>query len=286
MRCRWFLPLLCTLLFVYVGQAAAERPTELVPSAPEINPTAVIWRTPSPPAEPQAGDVWVNRQDGAEMVYVPAGEFLMGSKEGEGASEEHPQHKVYLDGYWIYKTEVTVAQYRKFCQATGRQMPREPDTHPVVNVNWDDATAYAQWAGAALPTEAQWEKAARGTDGRQYPWGNDWDAKKCYNSVGGNAPWEPKPVGSYPDGASPYGTLDMAGNALEWCADWYDSKYYQSSPLRNPTGPATGTARLQRGGSWYFDTPDFFRAAYRVTGLPTASFESWGFRCAFGSPGQ
>ncbi len=118
------------------------------------------------------------------MVRIPAGTFLMGSKAGEGSDDEHPQHTVDLTGYWIYRTDVTVAQYRKFCTATGREMPDAPDwgwqdDHPVVNVDWDDANAYADWAGAALPTEAQWEKAARGTDGRIYPWGNDWDATKC-----------------------------------------------------------------------------------------------------------
>jgi len=160
------------------------------------------------PAGPVKG-VSVKPKHGAEMVYVPAGEFLMGSKEGEGDDDERPQHTVYLDAYWIYKTEVTVAQYRKFCQATGRQMPEEPsvqawtDDHPIVNVSWDDAVAYGKWAGAALPTEAQWEKAARGTDGRQYPWGNDWDAQKCVNSVGGNNPGEIQPRSSlYPGGSA------------------------------------------------------------------------------------
>jgi len=147
---------------------------------------------PPTPQEVSGVSARVNPRDGAEMVYVPAGEFLMGSKEGEGDSDEHPQHKVYLDGFWIYKTEVTVGQYRKFCQATGWQMPSDPgwkghDDYPMVYVNWDDdATAYAQWAGAALPSEAQWEKAARGPDGRVYPWGNDWDAGKCVNSIGEN----------------------------------------------------------------------------------------------------
>jgi len=198
----------------------------------------------------------INPKDGATMVYVPAGEFLMGSKDGEGQDDERPQHKVFLTGYWIYRTEVTVAQYKKFCQATGRVMATDPpwkwqDDHPVVNVFWDDAAAYAQWANAALPTEAQWEKAARGTDSRVYPWGNDWDGEKCQNSVGGKNAGKTAPVGSMPAGASPYGCLDMAGNVWEWCADWYDAGYYKNAPARNPTGPATGTTRVLRGGSWF-----------------------------------
>jgi len=118
------------------------------------------------------------------MIYIPAGEFIMGSSKYD---RETPQREVYLDGYWIYKYEVRVAQYRKFCQHTGREMPSPPswrwaDDHPMVNVTWDDAAAYTRWAGGRLPTEAQWEKAARGTDGREYPWGDDWDASKCHCS--------------------------------------------------------------------------------------------------------
>jgi len=244
------------------------------------------------PAVAPAVSTSINPKDGAEMVYVPAGEFLMGSTEGEGYEYdgERPQHTVYLDGFWIYKNLVTVAQYRKFCQATGRQMPEEPDwqwqdDHPIVNMIWDDAVAYAKWAGAALPTEAQWEKAARGTDGRQYPWGNDWDAAKCVNSVDGEL--DPtRPVGSCPDGASPYGALDMAGNVWEWCADWYSDDYYKSSSPRNPTGPATGTWRVLRGGSMADNDPFSFRAAMRFKGDTTYGCINFGFRCGLRPPGQ
>jgi len=235
----------------------------------------------------------INPKDGAEMVYVDAGEFLMGSSDDDKgvSSDQKPQHKVYLDGYWMYRTEVTVAQYRNFCQVTGRQMPPEPwwkwqEDHPIVNVNWDDAVAYAKWAGAALPTEAQWEKAARGTDGRQYPWGNDWDGAKCVNSVGGSSPGGTKPVGSCPEGASPYGALDMAGNVWDWCADWYDARYYQSSPAPNPAGPATGHSRVLRGVSWGFNSPGSFRSATRGSGDPSSRSGDYGFRCVLCSPGQ
>jgi len=222
----------------------------------------------------------VNPKDGATMVYVPAGDFLMGS--------DLSQHTVYLNSYWIYQTEVTVAQYRKFCQVTDRQMPAEPswkwqDDHPIENVSWEDAAAYAQWAGATLPTEAQWEKAARGTDGRVYPWGNDWDGAKCVNSTR-----IPKSVGSCPVGASPYGALDMAGNVWEWCADWYDAGYYKTEPVRNPPGPATGMSRVLRGGAWYLKNSDSFRAAYRFYDvMPTyRNYYSFGFRCVLRSLGQ
>jgi len=170
-----------------------------------------------------------NLKDGAKMIWIPAGEFLMGSDEND---DEKPPHMVNLDGYWIYKYEVTVAQYRKFCNETGSNMPEAPswgwqDDHPIVHVSWDNATAYTQWAGVRLPTEAQWEKAARGTDGRAYPWGNEWDATKCANSVGQRLS-STKPIGSYPSDTSPYGALDMAGNVWEWCADWYDGNYYNN----------------------------------------------------------
>jgi formylglycine-generating enzyme required for sulfatase activity len=222
----------------------------------------------------------INPKDGAEMVYVPAGDFTMGSKEGEGYASEHPQHKVYLDGFWIYKNDVTVAEYRKFCEATGRTMPHAPgwgwkDDHPVVNVAWDDAAAYAGWAKVHLPTEAQWEKAARGTDGRIYPWGNDWDKTKA-NSVDSGLK-ATTPVGSYPGGASPYGCMDMAGNVWQWCADWYDDKYYANSPAKNPAGPATGTFRVLRGGSWYFS--DNCRSAFRFNFIPSGRLNFIGFRC-------
>jgi len=166
---------------------------------------------------------------------------------------------VFLDGYRIYRYEVTVAQYRKFCSATGRTMPETPfwnweDTHPVVNVTWYEAAAYAKWAGGRLPTEAQWEKAARGTDGRKYPWGNIRDLNNC-NCMWKE--WKTMPVGHYAAGVSPCGCYDMAGNAYEWCADWYAADYYRRSPKRNPTGPKKGTFRVRRGGAWDYDGSDY-----------------------------
>ncbi len=245
----------------------------------------------------------INKQDGAEMVFVPDGDFLMGTSEEELARlllthsnnmifgnykrdyfvDNMPQHRVKLDSYYMYKYEVTVSQYRNFCKATNRKMPKDSppwgwiDNHPIVGVYWEDAKAYADWAGVALPTEAQWEKAARGEDGQIYPWGNYWEKEKAkyskwLNDKGQNT----VPVGSYPAGVSPYGCMDMIGNASEWCADCYDPNYYKVSPYNNPTGAVFGS-KIFRGGSWRSKTPSFMRAATRRLG--NSGFEV-GFRCA------
>jgi formylglycine-generating enzyme required for sulfatase activity len=240
----------------------------------------------------------VNSKDRAEMILIPAGDFLMGSTDADKQAQnnEKPQRKVYLDAYYMYKTEVTVAQYRKFCTATNRTMPPEPDwkwqdIHPIVNVSWNDAKAYADWAGVVLPTEAQWEKAARGGDGRIYPWGNEWDETKCAywsNSGKGKTTRGTHTVGSFPTGASPYGVMDMSGNVWEWCADWYRADYYKNASVKNPTGPLTGDNRVLRGGSWYSDYggDNYYRGAYRIYGGSPYYYYSIGvgFRCA--SPGQ
>jgi len=263
----------------------------------------------------------INPKDGAEMVLIPAGEFLMGTSEEELAAwlkahpdrereyyaHDMPQHKVDLDAYYMYTTEVTVAQYRKFCQATKRQMPPEPawkwqDTHPIVNVSWEDAKAYAAWAGVLLPTEAQWEKAARGGDRRVFPWGDAWPPPKGAGNfadqtmkASGGVPGltyidgytdgyvYTSPVGAF--AANPYGIHDLAGNVWEWCADWYDGEYYQPAPQRNPTGPATGDARVLRGGAWDSTYPVVCRAAVRYWLTPGLRGLLFGFRCVLRSPG-
>jgi iron(II)-dependent oxidoreductase len=160
-------------------------------------------------------------------------------------------------------------------------MPKKPswgwqDDHPIVNVSWYDAVAYCEWAGVQLPTEAQWEKAARGTDGRIYPWGDEWDDSKCNNYETGIE--ETTPVGSYTQGTSPYGVMDMVGNVWEWCADWYDEKYYASAPNRNPQGPSAGIRRVLRGGSWLRVSPDALRAAVRGSATP-GGWHDAGIRC-------
>jgi len=227
------------------------------------------------------GQMTSNPIDNADMVWVSAGSFLRGSI--SGTSNEMPQRSIYLDGYWIYKYEVTVAQYRAFCLATNRTMPDAPDwgwqeTSPIVKVTWYDALAYATWAKVALPTEAQWEKAARGTDGRIYPWGDVWDETKCCNF--NNPVRGTKMVGSFPSGVSPYGCMDMAGNVWEWCADWYSDTYYQTSPDKNPLGPPDGFSSIVlRGDAWNDPYDNAFRCAFRNPYAPFGYLNSVGFRC-------
>jgi len=236
----------------------------------------------------------INPMDGAEMVLIPAGEFSMGDERANAPGNEKPARKIYLDGYWAYKNDVTVAQYRNYCKVTKHAMPPPPlwgkhDDHPIVNISWEDARGYAIWAGGMLvgmlPTEAQWEKAARGTDGRDYPWGNTWDATKCNSQE--SALKKTTPVGSYPAGASPYGLLDMAGNVDQWCLDWYDTSYYASGPLRNPTGPniapdpakngSMKPSRVRRGGS-YDSTKKWMYSAHRNGMYPDGTMPKVGFR--------
>ena len=236
-----------------------------------------IFRT-VPSQEPAAGALCINPGDGAEMVYVPSGEFLMGDDD----EYDNERRTETLAGFWIYKCDVTVAQYLKFCEKTGKAHPETPhwgwkDDHPVVNVSWFDAKDYCDWAGVALPTEAQWEKAARGTDGRKYPWGNEWDASNAWCSVGHERE-STAPVGSFPAGASPYGCLDMAGNVWQWCADWYDPTSPKSALATNPNRPGPGQRRVLRGGSWNDDDGLLFRSAFRRHGGPSPWLDGDGFR--------
>ena len=276
-------------------------PPTIVPS-PLNNASTDRAPTPPPPAKlhPPAPGSHVNAKDGAEMVLVPAGEFMMGADPAADSEERKavnaPKHSVTLEKYWIYKYDVTVAQYRKFCSETGRAMPAEPswgwrDDHPIVNVSWEDADKYVKWAGASLPTEAQWEKAARGTDGHAFPWGNEWDPKRCVHS---NKVWGDKKateaVGSHTNGVSPYGVMDMAGNVWNWCSDWFAEDYYKTSPASNPTG-ALGYVdtpkgrnwslfRTVRGGAWCLCDPKDFRTTNRDwASYPDYKGNDVGFRC-------
>ena len=232
----------------------------------------------------KAGMVLTNTVDGAAYVYVPAGPFDMGLD--EGGFDEKPRHEVELDAFWIMQTEVTNEQYEKCVTADVCSPPFNPDwgaddfwanydTHPVTEVTWEQAATYAEWAGGRLPTEAEWEKAARGTDGRRYPWGNTTPSEQRLNyndNVG-----DTQPVGSYPDGASPYGALDMAGNVWEWVADWYGEEYYATSPRENPTGPAQGERRVLRGGA--YDSPLYHVGVYFREGASvTDRWDRYGFR--------
>ena len=242
--------------------------------------------TSAPPPTPVA--TRVAEADGITMVYVPASEFLMGSSNDEpGPPKQMPQHRVYLDAYWIDRTEVTVAQYQA-CIEEGRcGTPDCTSTGqgdlPVACVSWQNATDYCDWAGRRLPTEAEWEKAARGTDGRKYPWGNE--QPDCDRLNYGGCVGRTTVVGSYPSGTSPYGAVDMAGNVEEWVADWYDEKYYTVSPERNPVGPATSDwGRIVRGGSWWHDSAWDVRADSRSPGMSSVSgdYQNFrGFRCAW-----
>lgn len=233
-------------------------------------------------------------KDGAPMVLVPAGEFSMGSP--DGASDERPVHQVQLDAYYIDKFEVTTGRYAQFLKGVKRKPPDKWNevnftfdwARPVVGVDWSDAEAYCRWAGKRLPTEAEWEKAARGTDGRKYPWGMDepsddlanydWDSRRTWRGY-----TTLTPVGSYDTGKSPYFMYDAGGNAWEWVADWYSPNTYQNRLDRNPKGPPTGGTRVTRGGSWA-DKAYSIRATNRRGVQPSERYRDLGFRCAQDAP--
>jgi iron(II)-dependent oxidoreductase len=273
-------------------------------------------------------------KDGAKMVLIPAGEFRMGTDlaeipelvkwakqwdpnaEASWFEDETPQHTIYVGAFYMDAHEVTNAQYRKFVQATGHKEPvgraienkgqfefkpwqdrdYNKDNQPVVCVNWEDAKAYAEWAGKRLPTEAEWEYAARGgLAGKRYVWGDDWPPPKNSGNFADETvkkefpSWTVinnyddscayiAPVGSYkPNG---YELYDMAGNVWEWCADWYDNKYYVSSTKSNPMGPSSGNARILRGGSWHYLYANYLHVSCRGYLDPAIGLNLIGFRCA------
>lgn len=235
---------------------------------------------------PQGHVEYWRAEDGAAVVRIPAGEFVMGSPEGEGEPDERPQHRVHVSEFLIDKTEVSWRQFRKFAEATGSQLPRTPiwgirDHYPVSFVLWEEAKQYCEWVGGRLPTEAEWEKAARGTDGRRYLWGDDWDPRRC-NSISGGL-HQLEDVGSYPGCVSPYGVLDMSGSVWEWCADLYAESYYGETAASDPRGPDSGRLRVMRGGAW-MSQPLWLRAAYRAERSPTSRNADHGFRCAQDPP--
>jgi len=229
---------------------------------------------------------------------------------------------VYLDAYYIYKYEVTNGQFAKFMNETGYKTEAEKEgyslefeggkvikkqgiywgsyyssgteRHPVTHVSWNDASAYCKWAGGTIPTEAQWEKASRGIDGRRYPWGNEWDDAKCNWFRGAQLSGLTDilegrgtlPVGSFPSGASPYGCLDLTGNVWEWCSDWYGENYYKNSPSKNPMGPSSREYRVARGGSWANDDTVDLRSALRGKVRPHLRYANHGFRVCHPSNSQ
>lgn len=251
----------------------------------ETPSTATSPYMPSlPPSQIIAG------QDRASMVLIPAGEYMMGSLDGN--ADEAPRHAVYLDAFYLDRYEVTTAQYAMFLRKTHRAEPaRWSEVHmvrdrdrPVIGVDWHDANAYCRYYHKRLPTEAEWEKAARGTDGRIYPWGND-DPTDQHANFNKCCSWDGyeilAEVGSLEAGKSPYGIYNMGGNVREWVEDWYDAHYYRDSPSRNPPGPPQGYWKVLRGGSWHSDA-DNLRATLRYRQAPEVRFNHIGFRCALG----
>ncbi len=293
-------------------------PTATPTNTPTATPTATSTpeptNTPLPTAIPtlEIGSVSTrDKTDGMVMVYVPEGPFKMGSKADVGLRicqkgaptgcklswfiDEEPVHTVKLAAFWIDQTEVTNAQYAQCVQAgmclppADKSSSTQPDyygdtsfsNYPVINVDWNQASSYCQWAGGEaadvrLPSEAEWEKAARGIDGRSYPWGENIDKTQAnFNrNVGATTP-----VGQYESGKSLYGAYDMVGNVWEWVADWYGASYYKKSPASNPTGPTTGTYRVMRGGSWD-NNENTLRISNRSMYDPADVYNLAGFRCA------
>lgn len=247
---------------------------------------------PNLPISPSLGEEKISSVDPVDMVVIPAGPFIRGSREGEGRGDEYPRRKIFLKAFAIDKYEVSNERYLKYIRESKGKPPfnvygdgpldqvENIANLPVVQVTWHDAVDYCFWAGKRLPTEAEWEKAARGTDGRIYPWGNEPDYGKFANY---DREWEDKAtlleVTSLPEGSSPYGIYHLAGNVREWVQDWYEADYYINAPDRNPLGPESGILKVIRGGSWHSFLSDL-RTASRGKGGFALKTHGVGFRCA------
>ena len=231
-----------------------------------------------------------------DMVLVPGGEFIMG-KNGTFL-DAAPEHAVWLDSFYIDKHEVTNAEYKRFVDATGHPAPfLDPEKYPrakqfnwvddtypegtellpVVLVNWYDATTYAAWRGCRVPTEAEWELAARSTDGRKYPWGDKWDSTGVWYRL--NSFYGPHKINENSKDISPYGVTNMSGNVAEWCSDFYDKDYYAESPRLNPQGAKVGSRKVVRGGSWQTANNEKLSSFYRDAQFASMKSIATGFRC-------
>lgn len=262
-----------------------------------VGPTPVINQEQElKPSQKIKEEIYLPGTKGGPMVLIPTGEFMMGCNEAvdnqcQKEKEEKPYHRVYLDAYYIDKYEVTVAEYEKCanagkCSAPASKIDNEAcnwgnsdrGNHPINCLGWSQASDYCEWAGKRLQTEAEWEYAARGTDGRVYPYGNQFDCGKSCSSVSPCSKHHSTcPVGNYAEDKSPYGVMDMAGNVWEWVADWYDEEYYDRSPARNPQGPDTGVLRVLRGGC-FLDVDWIVQCAARYEDSPYRRDEYIGFR--------
>jgi len=305
---------------VVYGVRSSKKTSETAPALMPTKPELLVTST-SVVSPPTATKIFVaptptensNQKllESMVMISIPAGEFIMGAgnNDGKAKEDERPQQVVYLDQYWIDSTEVTAGMYMEcvkagicnldafFARTTDDMLSLgdyytnpKYENFPAVDVSWADANRYCEWAGKRLPTEAEWEKAARGTDGQLYPWGNQWQESalnfcdlNCPNDYRDNSANDQyqyrAPVGSFSAGKSAYGLFDMAGNVWEWVADWYSESYYANPPSDNPTGPSSGTDRVVRGGGWD-STAQNVRASKRFHRVPAFSSGSQGFRCA------
>jgi len=269
-----------------VVRVQANRTVLVDLSTPRPEGDAIRLRLHSLGENAEGYEEYRREADGAVVVKIPAGEFLMGNEETEANPLEH---RVYVSEFLMDKTGVTWGQYRRFAEATGIPLPpHEPywgmhGDHPAVYVTWEESAAYCEWAGGRLPTEAEREKAARGTDDRKYPWGDEEPdpERAVFRRTWGYAGTDA--VGTHPAGASPYGLQDMGGNLWEWCADWYDGDYYTVSPYRDPKGPPSGRAHVVRGGSWD-SRPAVLSCSRRSWGHRGYRDGDFGFRCAMNAP--
>ena len=235
-------------------------------------------------AEGEAGYRILHEETGIELLYVPGGTFMMGSADDDldARADEIPQHEHPVEAFWIGRTGVTVGQWRSVMGSVPGMFNDQGDNHPVVEVGWGDTQEFCDKAGLRLPTEPEWEYAARGPENPKYSWGDDCDKTKCCNG-GNRGPGDRTfPVGSFPEGASWCGALDMSGNVWEWCADCHDPDAYRSYAKGDLAPPSTGLRKVLRGGTWFYVDPRYVRCAFRGGSAPSYRDLNVGFRCARG----